>query len=219
MNSISNIEIINFEEFNQDEKSLDLEKNMNINYMKNFLIEKYDSEYSEGNEINGYDSSCNMSMCSEMNSNFSNLNMSMNDSFNNSNVGDFTASSENLKISSNLNDSFSNLEKVSNNSFSFLRRTNKFKLNNDSDCNMSNISYNSTASKYFPCSFDGCEKVYKSKENLTLHFKNIHLKEKPYSCKFCNSQFSHRNGIFRITLIFSFICLKLKKTKIAKFIK
>jgi hypothetical protein len=46
----------------------------------------------------------------------------------------------------------------------------------------------------FPCTSKGCTKVYKSKENLTLHYKNIHLKEKPYSCKYCDAVFSHRNG-------------------------
>lgn len=193
MNSISNIQIINFEEFNHEEKSMDLEKD--LNYMNNFLIEKYDSEYSEGNEMNSYDSSCNMSICSEINSNFSNLNISIHDTANNSNIGDRTSCSENIK-SPYFIESFCNLEKVANNSFSFLRRTNRFKLNFDNDSNMSNISYNSTASKYFPCTFEGCEKVYKSKENLTLHYKNIHLKEKPYSCKFCSSLFSHRNGNF-----------------------
>jgi hypothetical protein len=48
--------------------------------------------------------------------------------------------------------------------------------------------------KTFDCPVKGCAKVYKSKENLTLHYKNIHLKEKPYSCKFCEAVFSHRNG-------------------------
>jgi hypothetical protein len=46
----------------------------------------------------------------------------------------------------------------------------------------------------FYCPFTSCTKVYKSKENLTLHYKNIHLKQKPYSCKFCEAVFSHRNG-------------------------
>ncbi len=192
MNSISNIQIINFEEFNQEEKSMDLEKNLNINYMNNFLIEKYDSEYSEGNEMNSYDSSFIMSI-SEINSNFSSVNMSLNDSGNNSNFGDLTSCSENNK-SSNLNYSFNDLEKVTNHSFSFLRRTNKFQLNLENDATKSNPSHNSSSSKYFPCTFEGCEKVYKSKENLTLHYRNIHLKERPYSCKFCNSLFSHRNG-------------------------
>lgn len=39
-----------------------------------------------------------------------------------------------------------------------------------------------------------CGKVYKSKENQTLHYKNIHLNVKPYKCSFCDSKFSHRNG-------------------------
>jgi hypothetical protein len=48
--------------------------------------------------------------------------------------------------------------------------------------------------KYFKCDVFGCDKVYRSKENLTLHIKNIHLNLKPYKCRFCNSTFSHRNG-------------------------
>jgi hypothetical protein len=50
------------------------------------------------------------------------------------------------------------------------------------------------ATRMFKCLYVDCIKSYKSKENLTLHVKNIHLKEKPYSCKFCKSVFSHRNG-------------------------
>jgi hypothetical protein len=48
--------------------------------------------------------------------------------------------------------------------------------------------------KLFQCSYKDCIKSYKSKENLTLHVKNIHLKLKPYSCRYCPSLFSHRNG-------------------------
>jgi uncharacterized Zn-finger protein len=48
--------------------------------------------------------------------------------------------------------------------------------------------------KTFHCQFDNCGKIYKSKENLVLHIKNIHLKLKPYRCRFCDSSFSHRNG-------------------------
>jgi hypothetical protein len=54
-------------------------------------------------------------------------------------------------------------------------------------------------SKEFTCPDPQCTKVYKSKENLTLHYRNIHLKEKPYSCKFCSAVFSHRNGKYRLT--------------------
>ncbi len=54
--------------------------------------------------------------------------------------------------------------------------------------------------KHFKCEVNGCEKIYRSKENLTLHIKNIHLNLKPYKCRFCSSTFSHRNGIIRIKL-------------------
>ena len=50
--------------------------------------------------------------------------------------------------------------------------------------------------KIYICQAEGCNKFYRSKENLTLHFKNIHLNLKPYKCRFCNSYFSHRNGTF-----------------------
>lgn len=39
-----------------------------------------------------------------------------------------------------------------------------------------------------------CGKLYKSRENQMLHYKNIHLHVKPYKCSFCDSKFSHRNG-------------------------
>jgi hypothetical protein len=81
-----------------------------------------------------------------------------------------------------------------------------FKLSNEKDLNNSTLSNNSRGNKNFTCTFENCEKVYKSKENLTLHYKNIHLKEKPYSCSYCGSQFSHRNGI--LTLNFKIIFLK-----------
>ena len=39
-----------------------------------------------------------------------------------------------------------------------------------------------------------CGKQYNSKENYNLHYKNVHLKIKPYKCNFCEISFSHRNG-------------------------
>lgn len=48
----------------------------------------------------------------------------------------------------------------------------------------------------FKC--ESCSKSYKSKENLSLHVKNKHFGIKPYNCNFCNSSFSHRNGIFKL---------------------
>jgi uncharacterized Zn-finger protein len=53
-------------------------------------------------------------------------------------------------------------------------------------------------SKQFKCSYSGCGKEYKSKENLNLHIKNKHLNIKPYECQFCKVKFSHRNGKFYI---------------------
>lgn len=57
--------------------------------------------------------------------------------------------------------------------------------------------------KMFKCDFQNCEKAYKSKENLFLHKKNKHLGIKPYGCKFCEAQFSHRNGILNFYKIFN----------------
>jgi hypothetical protein len=48
--------------------------------------------------------------------------------------------------------------------------------------------------KKFKCNWIDCPKEYRSKENLTLHLKNVHLKIKPYKCRFCLLKFSHRNG-------------------------
>jgi hypothetical protein len=50
--------------------------------------------------------------------------------------------------------------------------------------------------RHFKCEYEDCSKAYKSKENLLLHQKNKHLGVKPYKCRFCDSKFSHRNGIF-----------------------
>jgi hypothetical protein len=52
--------------------------------------------------------------------------------------------------------------------------------------------------RLFRCEYPGCEKAYKSRENMTLHFKNIHLKQKPYKCRFCAANFSHRNGKYKL---------------------
>ena len=56
-----------------------------------------------------------------------------------------------------------------------------------------------------------CYKVYNSKENMLLHYKNIHLKQKPYECSYCSAGFSHRNGkIYHErkfhTKIFPYVC-------------
>jgi len=56
--------------------------------------------------------------------------------------------------------------------------------------NNSNEKINASSnSRCFPCTYDKCIKIYKSKENLVLHVKNIHLKEKPYQCRYCSAVF------------------------------
>lgn len=197
MNSLSNIEIVNFEGLESNgEYYMDLEREIGVNYMNQF-IEKSESDYSDINpDSNDYDSSSNLTIYSDNpiksanNHEYSNIN-NVNDSCNNSNFGDATNYSENK--SSILSNSICNLEKICNNSFSYLKRPTKFKLNLEA-FNLTSTSNHNKSAKMFLCTFEGCEKKYKSKENLTLHYKNIHLKEKPYSCKFCSSVFSHRNG-------------------------
>ena len=48
--------------------------------------------------------------------------------------------------------------------------------------------------KFFKCLDEKCNKLYKSKEYLNLHIKNIHEGIKPYKCQYCSLEFSHRNG-------------------------
>lgn len=98
------------------------------------------------------------------------------------------------------NNSFQNLEKIYNNSFSYL-------VNNNKDTSFISNSPNTTFSckndckeeslnsqLYFHCNFPNCKKLYKTKENLQLHHKNIHLNQKPYNCVYCDKKFSHRTG-------------------------
>ena len=61
-----------------------------------------------------------------------------------------------------------------------------------------------------------CYKVYNSKENMLLHYKNIHLKQKPYQCSYCSAGFSHRNGkIYHErkfhTKVFPYVCPYIDK--------
>ena len=43
----------------------------------------------------------------------------------------------------------------------------------------------------FICS---CFKVFKSRENLKLHYKNCHEFIKPYECSICDKKFANRSG-------------------------
>jgi hypothetical protein len=48
--------------------------------------------------------------------------------------------------------------------------------------------------RLFKCMHEDFLKSYKSNENLTLPTRNIHLKERPYHCKYCDLTFTHRYG-------------------------
>jgi hypothetical protein len=207
MNSFSNIEIVNFDEFNPIDESIDLEREIGINYMNDFINDKYESEYLDcQSDLNGNESASNISSSSEINnSNFFNKKYNSNDSLI---FGNRSICSENFNYC-NLNNSFHNIETIINNSFSYLRDVPKINFQNE--LNNSSTGNNSIASKCFPCDYKGCKKIYKSKENLNLHYKNIHLKVKPYTCSYCDSSFTHRNGKLHSNSILYFLISLNKK--------
>ncbi len=102
------------------------------------------------------------------------------------------------------------MEKIYNNSFSYIGNNNKDSNSNSNSISNLNLSISSSSCcfngfceseknlnyKNFSCDYANCKKIYKTKENLQLHYKNIHLKEKPYSCCYCDKNFSHRTGKF-----------------------
>ncbi|KAI8987468.1 hypothetical protein BDF20DRAFT_787751, partial [Mycotypha africana] len=49
----------------------------------------------------------------------------------------------------------------------------------------------------FPCSYDGCGKIFKRSEHLKRHIKSIHTKEKPYTCPYdnCDKRFSRTDNL------------------------
>jgi len=46
--------------------------------------------------------------------------------------------------------------------------------------------------RFFICLF--CLKIYKTKENVLIHYKNIHTFKKAYKCEYCNNSYCYRNG-------------------------
>lgn len=87
---------------------------------------------------------------------------------------------------------------ITNNKIPFENKSDISSLNLNSNSNETNSKEMKSKKKhkssliFFICG--KCMKIYKSKENTLLHYKNVHLKEKPYICSYCNVGFSHRNG-------------------------
>lgn len=231
MSNFSNIEIVNFDEMeNNQEYSIDLEHEIGLNYLNNHIIERNESDYLESNSDSCLyqESTKNFSIYSQNNSN-----KNLDTSCNSSNFGDSRNLSDNFNDMNiikklNLDDSPLQLEESNQFNKTFINESfnenfyneKNFKKNKILNTKIKIKSFNNVFEedsiqhlnnpflgfdfslyietnpnqKVFECKQVNCSKTYKSKENLILHIKNIHLKQKPYSCKYCPSLFSHRNG-------------------------
>lgn len=198
MNACSNIEFINYEANDNDNQTMSNDNDLNMEYLNNFMLDKFNSNINQNFNCFSYGlEGLNNSFGNfENGNNFHFPSLSLNSGFNSDNVSCF---SENLSancysdsrtfVDFNLNlndlqtDTFEKFEKL------IKEEESPISGKTDTSPNASLFS-----SRLFKCTEANCGKVYKSKENLTLHFKNIHLKEKPYGCKYCSALFSHRNG-------------------------
>ena len=190
MNGFSNIEFINFETLNNNENDNFTIKDPNydpLNYLNNFLLERLESECDSQTDSIMNDSQSVHSYFSEAQVN------RVSESFSGFHID--KATSENESFDSGVQNNSVNMESLFSCSFDNCKKNFRFKWILDRHC----VSHK--VSKTYCCFYKGCPKAYKSKENLNLHVKNIHLKEKPYSCRFCQSVFSHRNGIFAFKFI------------------
>lgn len=177
----SNIEFINFETITHPEYDNNFEMDLcciNINDINDVLLDRYES----GNDSQ-YDSLFTDSR-SQISLSLDFTNQKLNDSINSSVNEQPNCSSEPKKETDTSCFSDKPFECEVKNC------NKKFKFKWILDRHYSTHK----ALKMFKCHYVECSKSYKSKENLTLHIKNIHLNEKPYSCKYCKSVFSHRNG-------------------------
>jgi hypothetical protein len=187
MNNFSNIEFINFESLpHHEEHENVLDSNdIEMEYLNNFLLEKFESEYENHSDSLLLDCQSQISFYSELSGSSRH-----NESFASLPTHEASLFGDH-RSSSNTSPSEAPCELPEKNftcDYENCHKTFKFKWILDRHY----LSHKSV--KLYKCTFKGCSKSYKSKENLTLHFKNIHLKEKPYSCRFCPSVFSHRNG-------------------------
>lgn len=182
MDGFSNIEIVNFDAVEVEANNDNVEVcDINMEYLNNFILNKFncdenmnkDSQMSYTNSLDTYDLCSNYSFMSYCNSDAVSC---VSDTFNLAFSCDTSMVDRN-----NFYNSFDNCKKNYDNSPS------SAKLETSPSSSL-------FSGRTFKCVEEGCEKSYKSKENLNLHIKNIHLKEKPYNCKYCPALFSHRNG-------------------------
>jgi hypothetical protein len=185
MNNQASIEFINFDSVSEEENHCQLATDLVGLEINNFLLNRFESEYDLqcGNYINTIktqpsyvqDTQALKSIYSSDTSQIEQNTKQMDDSEEKSKE---TYEKENSpRDAKNFSCEYDNCHKIF-----------KFKWILDRHY----LSHKPT--KQFKCTYEDCYKSYKSKENLTLHIKNIHLKEKPYSCRYCSSVFSHRNG-------------------------
>ncbi len=189
----SNIEFINIDSFVQqeDEEPCLQNEDFDMEYLNNYLVEKFESE--------GYMSATESVFTLENQSQLSFFSETLTSKF----LDNCETPTPPQEMSRSTCISPSEApnecpEKIFTCDFENCKKSFKFKWILDRHY----LSHKSV--KLYKCTYRGCIKSYKSKENLTLHFKNIHLKEKPYSCRFCPSVFSHRNGkLFKIICNFT----------------
>ncbi len=194
MNSQANIQFINFDSISEEEHPSNIPTDLLGMELNNFLLDRFESEYDiqYGNFLNSQRSQPTSLQDTQASKCFYSVNtspaevklISLEES--EDKIKEKQEKENSMKDTKSFYCKYDNCQK----SFKFRWILDRHYLSHKPN-------------KLFLCNYEACEKSYKSKENLTLHIKNIHLKEKPYSCKYCSSVFSHRNGrLYKIILIF-----------------
>lgn len=54
-----------------------------------------------------------------------------------------------------------------------------------------------TSAAAFPCTWNGCNKVFTRKSTLSIHVRTAHLGERPFECSSCGRRFAHKHLVSR----------------------
>jgi hypothetical protein len=187
MNGVSNIEFITFDH-NIDENFFSkdyINHDFNLNLYTQGFMEKLELDIDSGGDSMLSEPSYSQYSYYSEQPNFSPKNDS---SFCSFQPLDQTCFSENLNLINVRDSSFLMEGNLNMSQDNITTKKHNKKINGDK------LIYSHKINDIYKCTYENCYKGYKSKENLTLHIKNIHLKQKPYQCNFCTSVFSHRNG-------------------------